>query len=160
MYNIKISKIPEYLRSSKFFSNLSENSLNDDFISVEFYKSNTSINNPNDFILLIKVFDYWDADTPNTLWEYGFENQQKILKLIKTLLDENLQIKYKCLTDNVICVNSIVKHSNPNALKIYLEHFHIMKDDDYKACSIVVLLRFKSIGDSFLDHSFIHIKLF
>lgn len=138
MYNIKISEIPEYLRSSKFFSNLSENSLNDDFIYVEFYKSNTSINNPNDFILLIKAVDYWDADTPNTIWEYGFENQQKISKLIKTLLDENLQIKYKCLTDNVICVNSIVKNSNPNALKIFLEHFHIVKDDDYKACTIAV----------------------
>ena len=147
MHNISISEIPEYLSSSKFLSNLDNQ--NDDLISVQHYKPNTTINNLDDFISLIKVIEYWDADIPTSVWKYGFENQHKVCKAIRCLDNKELQKKYVCLTDNVICINSIVKHSNPNALKIYLEHFNIINSDDpniyiialqnnnnYKACTI------------------------
>ena len=129
---IKITDIPEYLKTSLFVSNLDLDDEDNESITIPHFKSNTNISNHIEFIQLVNTVHFFGAPIPDSIWYYAFTNPDISKQVILQTNNSDLLQIYACILEKSIDMRSIISHSNSQALKVFIQYNQIGRYDDYE----------------------------
>ena len=127
---LTINDIPDYLKSSKLYENIvSDESFE---VPIEYYKKEIIINNLDDVVSYIKLFDYWMiTKIPKEFFKFIFDNKEVIdLHKLKNECEETgMQILPDLINDIEIIVKSenvcfiLAAHGSFDAFKYAHEYY-------------------------------------